>query len=277
MPSSVLLLYVDVELIKRYLHIISYQRVRYPLHKVGFDVVVVFGERPHFEGENKAAGGLFAQNDGGRGVFKALSVVAHALHYDVLGAFIVLGVSNAEVKVYSARLFGVEVGQLVRGEVGVGYAHGFIGGGDDVSIHYGDVFHHTGGTFAGNFIAYLKGAGDENYYARRQIGQTALQSKTYGDAQGRNRGGYGRSFKAEVADIDAYGDKFDYSAQPRHKDDAQRSVHVPLFKALVQLADKQVGEFADDEQHYAADDHFQAFRGQPLPNGVQYLAEIDIR
>ena len=88
-------------------------------------------KRPHFEGENKAAGGLFAQNDGGRGVFKALSVVAHALHYDVLGAFIVLGVGNAEVKVYPARLFGVEVGQLVRGEIGVGYAHGFIGGSDD--------------------------------------------------------------------------------------------------------------------------------------------------
>ena len=42
-----LLLYMDIQLIERYLHVIGDQGVGDALHQIGFDDVVIFRERPH--------------------------------------------------------------------------------------------------------------------------------------------------------------------------------------------------------------------------------------
>ena len=173
---------MDVELVVRNLHVIRDKRVRDPFHKVVFHVVVIFRKSPHFKGENKAACRLFAEHYDGRGIFQALTVIAYALHYYILGALVVLRVRHAEIEVYSARGFGVVIDKFIRGQVGIGHADGFVGGSDEVGIHYRDVFHYARDAFAGYSVAYLERAGDEYHYARRQIGKAALQGEANRDA-----------------------------------------------------------------------------------------------
>ena len=266
---------MHVELVIRDLHVRRDQGVGDALHEVGFDVVVIFRFRPDFQGEDERTCRLFGEHDGGSGIFKALAVFRNAAQDHVLGALIVLGVRHAEVEVEAARGLGGEVGELVRGEVGVGNADQLVGRGVDIGIHDGDVLHDTRCALAAYLVTHPKRARNENDDARGEVGQAALQGKTDGHAQRGDRGGDRGSFKAEIADIDAKGDEFDYPSHPRQDDDAQGLVHVFLFQALVELFDEQVGELEDDKENDAADDDFQSLGRDPIPDRVENSFPID--
>lgn len=182
-------LYVHVELVIRDLHVRRDQGVGDALHEVGFDVVVIFRFRPDFQGEDERTCRLFGEHDGGSGIFEALAVFRNAAQDHVLGALIVLGVRHAEVEVEAARGLGGEVGELVRSEVGVGNTDQLVGGGVDIGIHDGDIFHDTRCALAAYLVTHPKRARNENDDARGEVGQAALQGKTDGHAQRGDRGG----------------------------------------------------------------------------------------